>query len=89
MLDGEPAAAITRLLACHIEAALLALGADRDLLPSVPVSLVSAQLASGKIALLRAWLTGRASAQPETIAKLIHGTTYAAAIAALAPKLVP
>lgn len=83
ILDGAPAVAVTRLLACHLEAELLALDTVNRSKPAFPVLLASAQLASGILALLRIWLAGRAAAQPETVAKLLHSTTYAAAVAAL------
>lgn len=82
MLSGEPAAAITRLLVSHLDTALHEFGTIRRLPATFPVALLSVQMASGQLALLRAWLAGKVAAPPEDVARLLQATSNAAANAA-------
>ena len=82
MLSGEPAAAITRLLVSHLDTALHEFGTIRRLPATFPVALLSVQMASGQLAMLRTWLAGKVAAQPEDVARLLQATSSAAANAA-------
>ena len=83
MLSGEPGVAITRRLVSRLEEALLELRIARRCRPGLPLSLVAEQLAAGQLAVLGQWLAGRATASPDEVARLLHGTTRAAALASL------
>lgn len=83
MLSGDAGVAITRRLVYRIEEALFELRVDHRCRPSLPLSLVAEQLANGQLAVLSHWLAGRAAASPEEVARLLHKTTHAAAIASL------
>lgn len=83
MLSGEAGVAITRRLAYRLQEALLELRLANKCRSGLPLSLVAEQLAAGQIAVLGQWLSGRASATPEEVARLLHKTTHAAAIASL------
>lgn len=82
MLLGEAGVAIARRLVYRIEEALLELRAGRCR-PGLPLSLVAEQLAAGQLAVLARWLSGRVTASPDGVARLLHRTTYAAALASL------
>lgn len=82
MLSGDARVAITRRLVGHLEAALDELWNSRQRRQGPPSSLVAEQLAAGQLAVLGQWLSGRASASSEVIARLLHRTTRAAALAA-------
>lgn len=83
MLSGEAGVAISRRLVYHLEEALLELRIARRCRPALPWSLVAEQLAAGQLAVLGQWLAGRATASANEVARMLHGTTYAAALAAL------
>lgn len=83
ILRDDAGVAVARLLARHLEAALLGLRRSRGSRSLLPASLVAAQLAAGQLALLEEWLSGRASASPDQVSQLLHATTYAAALASL------
>lgn len=83
VLRGRPGAAISRLLSSRLEAAWLGLRRSRRSRSAAPPSLVATQLAAGQLAVLDAWLSGRTSASPDQVSRLLHQSTYAAAIASL------
>lgn len=83
MLSGEAGVAIARRLVYRIEEALLELRAANRCRPGLPLSLVAEQLAAGQLAVLARWLGGRVTASPDEVARLLHRTTYAAALASL------
>lgn len=81
MLSGNAGVAITRRLVYHLEEALLKLRTANRCRTALPLSLVAEQLAAGQLAVLKQWLTGRATASPDEVARLLHRTTHATAIA--------
>lgn len=83
MLQGDARLAITRLLVRHFADALLALRCELRPRSVAPIALLAEQLAAGQLALLSAWLSGRVSASPDEVARLLHRTSYAAALAAV------
>lgn len=83
MLQGDAGVAIARLLVSRLEDALLGLRRVHQSRSSLPVSLVAEQLAAGQLAMLERWLAGRAPASSEAVARLLHKTSYAMAMASL------
>ena len=83
ILQDDMGLAMPRLLVSRLEAALVELRRSLELRSELPIPLLAVQLAAGQLAVLDAWLAGRASATPEQVSCLLRGTTYAAAVAAL------
>jgi AcrR family transcriptional regulator len=83
ILRGKAAAAISRSLSRKIEAGLLELRRLRRSQADLPASIIAAQISSGQMAALDTWLSGRAPASPDQLARLLHAVTYAAALATL------
>jgi AcrR family transcriptional regulator len=83
ILRGDAASAISRSLSQKLEAGLLAIHRSRRAQGALSASLAAVQLSSGHLATLDAWLSGRAPASPEQVARLLQATTYAAAVATL------
>lgn len=81
MLSGDAGVAITRRLVYHLEDVLLKLRTASRCQSALPLSLVAEQLAAGQLAVLKQWLAGRATASPDEVARLLHRTTHATAIA--------
>lgn len=82
-LNGDAKTAISRLLSIRLEESLLELRRSLKSRSGLPASLVAAQLAAGQLAILDTWLSGRAPASAEQVARLLHNTTHAAAMASL------
>lgn len=83
ILSGDAGVAIKRRLVDHLEEAMHELRTKRRSQSGLPLSLVAEQLAAGQLAVLSQWLSGRAAGSPDAIARLLHKTTYAAALASL------
>ena len=83
MLQGDAGLAISRLLVSRLEQALVELRSAQGSRSALPISLLAKQLGAGQLALLGTWLAGRAPASPNIVARLLHRTTYAAALASL------
>lgn len=83
MLSGDAGVAIRRRLVCRLEEALLELRTAHRSRPGLPLSLIAEQLAAGQLAVLGRWLAGRVTASPNEVARLLHRTTHAAALASL------
>ncbi len=83
MLQGDAGFAISRLLVSRLEEALVGLRHAQKSRSALPISLLAEQLGTGQLALLGTWLAGRVPASPNTVARLLHRTTYAAALASL------
>jgi AcrR family transcriptional regulator len=84
ILKGEARWAISRLLVTRLEAALaefcrLRKGPNSE----SSVRLIATQIAAGQLAMLDAWLSGRAAASPDQVARLLHASAYAGALASL------
>lgn len=83
ILQDDKGVAVPRLLISRLEVALVELRRSRRLRSGMPIHLVAVQIAAGQLAVLDAWLAGRASATPDQISLLLQETTYATAIASL------
>lgn len=83
ILRGDATPTISRSLSQKLESGLLALHRSQRAQGASSASLAAVQLSSGQLAALDAWLSGRAPASPEQVARLLQATTYAAAVATL------
>lgn len=76
LFAGATRTLLTRALADLLERRL----ATRRILSSLPPALLAAQMAGGQIALLTAWLSGLAPANPKTIADALRASARAAVL---------
>jgi AcrR family transcriptional regulator len=80
VLSGGVETVVGRLFAAQVEAAFAGLPRRHGIeIRYAPARLAAAQVASGTLALIGAWLAGRASATADQVARSVHAGGYAAA----------
>lgn len=79
ILRGTAIAAISRVLRSKLEAGLLQLRRSLKYEGDQPVSLIAAHISSGQLAALDLWLSGRAPATPDQMARLLQTVSSASA----------
>lgn len=81
ILHGTAIAAISRVLRSKLEAGLLELRRSQKLQVDQSVSLIAAHISAGQLAALDTWLSGRAPATHDQMARLLQTVSYASACA--------